>query len=273
MSLLDPDLSYFEAALRSLLEQSLEDLEIIILEDPSPRCAAQLISDLADPRIRYQQNCHRVSLAESRNQTLQMARADYVAIMDADDICRSDRLEKQVAFLECNQDVSILGSQVAVISADGSLRGYRAYPCDHAHIHARMRRSNPLAHPSIMMRRAAALGAGGYSLTAGQTCDDYELWSRLATKGHRFANHPEALLEYRVHDASMKSRLLRQTLVDSIRVKRQYWRGQMNLGDHMRILGEKALRWLPPRWVSELYLRMTISPHLRVEQNPEGRIK
>ncbi len=266
MSVLDPDHTYLREALRSVLDQSLQELEIVLLEDPSRTSAAALVAELGDPRLRYVLNDERVPLAISRRQTLDLARADVVAIMDCDDICEPTRLERQCAFLDEHEDVDVVGTQIAVIKSDGTPRGYRSYPLDHDAIVAAMRRFNPLAHPTVVMRKVAVEEAGGYRSCAGGTVDDYELWSRMATSGRRFANLPDALLRYRLHDASMKSRLVRQTLADTIWVKRQYWRNDLGLRGHLRIAGEAILSQLPPRVVSALFRQLTIRPRLRAAQ-------
>ena len=134
MSVLGPDPEFLRAALRSVLEQTLDDLEIVLLEDPAETSAADVVAELNDPRLRHVQNPARVPLPVSRMQTLELARADLVAIMDADDICEPSRLEQQCAFLHHHQDVDVVGTQIAIIDNDDALQGYRAYPLDHRDI-------------------------------------------------------------------------------------------------------------------------------------------
>jgi glycosyltransferase involved in cell wall biosynthesis len=264
MSVLAPRADWFARAVRSVLEQTFADFELIVLEDPAPASIEGELERLRDPRIRFARNEVLMSLARSRMCTLAMARADLVAIMDADDVAHPQRLEQQCAFLAAHPDVDVVGSQIAVIGADGALRGYRPYPLAHRDIVAAMRRFNPLAHPTVMARKSAVLAAGGYAELAGGTCDDYELWSRMATRGHRFANLPEALLQYRMHDSSTKARRLRQTLHDTLWIKRRYWRDQLSVRDRLRMAGENALLWLPAALVARLFLRIAVRPHLRI---------
>lgn len=264
MSVLAPRPDWFVAAVRSVLDQSLWDFELIVLEDPAPTSIADELERLGDPRIRYARNPSVVSLARSRMRTLEMARGDLVAVMDADDVAHPQRLEQQCAFLAARPEVDVVGSQIAVIDGDGALRGYRSYPLAHRDIVAAMRRFNPLAHPTVMARKSAVLAAGGYAELAGGTCDDYDLWSRMAQLGHRFANLPDSLLSYRLHDGSTKARRLRQTLHDTLWIKRRYWRDQLGLRDRLRMAGENALLCLPAALVARLFLRIAVRPHLRV---------
>ena len=270
MSVLAPNPDFLRAAVESVLTQTEADLELIVLEDPSDQPAAPVLAEFADDRLRHEQNPKRVSLAESRGQTLELARADLVAIMDADDIADPNRLRRQCDFLDQHTEVDVVGSQIAVMAADGTQKGYRHYPLAHDEIVVAMRRYNPLAHPTIAMRKAAELSTGGYTELAGGTCEDYGLWSRMAQRGHGFANLPEALLRYRLHAGSHKSRLLRQTLRDTIWIKHQYWRPQFDLGDQLRLLGERALGCLPAPLVSALFQRMTLQPELRTAGNSTG---
>jgi len=267
MSVLAPDLEYLRAALQSLARQSMADFELIILEDPSASSAEELVAEFEDPRLIYKRNTKVVSLAESRNRCIQMANADLLAIMDADDICHPERLQKQSDFLSRNETVDVLGSQIAIIDSQARGKGYRSYPTEHAALIRAMRRFNPLAHPSIMMRKSAVLAVGGYHEEAAGACDDYDLWSRMAEQGMRFANHPEALLEYRLHPGSMKSRLLHQTLRDSIRIKRKYFGSRLGQRERMRILGEQALLCMPAGMVSRLFATLTIRRSLPQQPN------
>jgi glycosyltransferase involved in cell wall biosynthesis len=262
MSVAAPDLEYLASALGSLLEQNYVNFEIILLEDPSPRSAESLVRQLADPRIIYRRNERAMSLAESRNRCIELARAELLAIMDADDICHPRRLEKQLEFMQANESVSVLGTQIAIIDADGQTKGFRRYPLEHAAILQAMRRFNPLAHPSIMMRKSAVLAAGGYRYEGDNICDDYDLWSRMAGTPSRFANCPEPLLQYRIHEGSTKSRKLHQTLRDSIRIKQKYFGQVMSPRERLRILGERALLCMPARLVSQLFALTNIRRRL-----------
>lgn len=134
------------------------------MEDPSKRSAAEILREFNDPRIRHLRNPKRTSFSEQLNRGLAETRADLIARADGDDICEPDRLEKQVAFMQAHPEVTVLGTQLAIINGDGKLLGYRRYPCDHDSIVAALRLFNPIAHPSVMFRRKAALKAGGISV-------------------------------------------------------------------------------------------------------------
>lgn len=251
----DPDPDYLRQALEGVIAQTLQDWELILIEEPGPRSAAKIVEALADARLRYVRNPVRRSLAGLRNQGLELATAEFVAMQDADDVSLPDRLTRQVAFLRDHPDITAVGARLELIDPTGRRLGYRRYPTDSAEILRTLPHYNPIAQPCVMFRREPVLEAGGYAEREDGICEDYELWSRLAQDGHQFANLPDVLLRYRVHPAGMKSRKLRGTLRDTLRIKRKYWRDQMTFGGRARMWGERLLLLLPPRIVVAMFLR------------------
>ena len=254
MPVLNPHPVYFAQAVRSVLEQSMSDLELVIVEDPSPVDGKALLANISDPRLRHIQNPVRTSLVDQRNRTLAEARADVVAMLDADDIALPDRLAKQLAFLDTHPHIDVLGSQLFIIDEQGAQIGLRSYPLAHHDIIATMSRYNAMAQPSSMCRKAALDAVGGYQYRRFPVNEDYDLWSRLAKHGAQFANHPEPLLRYRVHPMGSKAMLLHQMLRATLDVKREFWRDQMDTWSVLRFYGERVLLRLPATWVLKLFM-------------------
>jgi len=263
MPVYNPHPVYFRQAIESILNQTLQDWELVIVEDPSPNPASEILKDYPDPRIRHFVNPKRTSFVEQLNCCLQNAHAELAARQDADDISEPERLEKQVTFMQKNFEITVLGTQLAIIDEKGWLLGYRCYPCDHENIVKTMRLYNPIAHPSVMFWRKAILEKGGYQHDEWHPVEDYELWCRLAKKGAKFANLPEALVRYRVHtESSTKGEKLRHTLRNTIEIKRFYWSREMDMKARLRLLAEHLLLLLPPRLVVRLFLKTQIKPNL-----------
>jgi glycosyltransferase involved in cell wall biosynthesis len=252
MPVCDPHPVYFRQAVDSLLSQTLTDLELLIVEDPSPCCAGDLLAYLKDPRVRHLRRSDRGTLVDSLNWGLAEARADWIARADADDVCEPDRLAKQFAYLKEHPDVDVLGSQLAVIDGNGKRIGYRSYPLEHEAIRQGLARYNALAHPSVLFRVGPVRAAGGYRPFF---TEDYELWSRLIRQQARFANHWEPLVRYRVIPEGIRSSKVRDTLRGTLEVKRLYWHDRMNLGDRLRTWAERMLLLLPSRLVLSLFLK------------------
>lgn len=256
MPVLDPIREHFRSAIRSVLDQSLGDLELIIIEAPGQTPASATIDELSDPRIRHMHEAQMSSIAAQRNRGVELARSDYVAMLDADDACEPDRLERQYEYLSRHPHLSILGSQISIMDAHGVRIGERHYPLSHDEIVAKMRFYNPIAQPSVMFRRKVIQEGGGYSLREDCTCEDYDLWMRLARRGVRFSNMPEFLTRYRVHSESMKCRHLRESLRDTIHIKRTHWKDRLDLPARLRLRAERLALLLPPRLVLALFKRL-----------------
>lgn len=262
MPVLNPHPVYFRQAVESILNQTLEDWELVIVEDPSPRSAAEILRNYPDPRIRHFVNPQRTSLVQQRNRALQEARAELIACQDADDISEPERLAKQFSFMEKNPEITVLGTQLTVIDGDGNILGYRRYPCGHDEIVQAMPRYNPIGQPSVMFRKEVVLKFGGYQYDVYPAVEDYDLWCRLAREGFKFANLLEALVRYRVHVGGMKASKLRGVLKGTIELKKMHWRDQMDFQTRLRLFAEHILLLLPPKLVLWLFLKTQIHKSL-----------
>jgi hypothetical protein len=126
---------------------------------------------------------------------LHLARAPFVARMDADDVSDLNRLAIQLDYMQANEDVAVLGSSYLLIDAQNHIHGKINVPETDQAIRRALRFGNPICHPSVMLRRDAILAAGGY--LGGRNAEDYDLWLRLASgRKWRFANLPIPLLSY-----------------------------------------------------------------------------
>ncbi len=256
MAVLNPQPQYLRLAVASVLAQSFTDFELIITEEPSASSGAEILASLSDPRIRHIQRPERTSLVEQRNFGLQLAQSDLVAVLDADDVCEPDRLQQQWEFLQAHPEVGVLGSRILAIDAEGQPVGVRRYPLAHDEIVAALPRYNPIAQPSVMLRKHLVEACGGYQYTKHPLLGDYELWSRMAKQNVRFANLEQPLLRYRIHPAGSKSAALRDALQGTIDIKLLHWSGQMNARARVRLWAERALVWLPPRLVLAMFTRL-----------------
>jgi len=255
MPVLNPHPVYFPQAVESVLNQTLTDLELLVVEAPSQRSAGDYLAKYADLRVRHLRLDGPTTLVAQRNCGLAEARSELVALMDADDVCEPDRLAVQVEFMMNHPETTVLGSEIQIIDAQGRLRGYREYPRDHEAIVAAMPSFNPIAQPSVMLRKSRVLAAGGYLYSRFPATEDYELWCRLAVHGERFANLPRPLLRYRIHPDGAKTSMLRGILRGTLEVKEMYWRGRMGWALRFRRLAERALLLLPPSLVLWLFRR------------------
>ncbi len=240
----NPHPEYFPAAVASILRQTHQNLELLIIEAPSVRSASPQLARFDDVRIRRIELPAPTSLVAQLNHGVEQSQAPLVARMDADDVACVNRIEKQRQFLEQHPEVDVVGSQLEVIDESGTTVGVRIYPRTHEAILSAMRRFNPMAHPAVMFRRQAILDAGGYRYPE-RAAQDYELWSRLAIGGSRFANLEEHLLLYRLHPDAIKVARLRDTLRSTLETKRTYWSETMTWSDRGRMWLERMALHAP----------------------------
>jgi len=254
----NPDPVFLRRTLASVLSQSLTDFEHVLVEDPSPRSAGPIVAEFADGRIRHVANPTRTSLLKQRNRSLQEAKGEFIALIDADDECEPGRLAAQVEFLRANPEVDVVGSQLTIIDAEHRPLGVRDYPLTHRAIASAMPRVSPIAQPSVMARTAAMLDVGGYAYARYNCCEDYELWCRMLRRGKRFANLPERLTRYRIQPQQLKSERLRDTIRGTLEIKRMHFPEDRAFASLLRRYGEALLLRLPPAMVLKLFLRLTV---------------
>ena len=199
---------FLTAAIESVLAQTWQDFEFLILDDGSGDTSLTIIQRFAalDPRIRVIARENR-GLVASLNQLLAEAQSPLVARMDADDVCLPERFSRQLAFLAANPDHGVVGSLTDDIDELGA--PYDMVPVGHPLSHAEFLEridstGQLLAHPTVMYRRDVVLGVGGYH-AAFRHCEDYDLWLRLAHRT-RIANLPEQLLRYRHYADQVSNR-------------------------------------------------------------------
>lgn len=201
--------AYLEAAIDSILGQTLRDFEFIIVDDASTDASLAIVERFAaqDRRIRILRNDTNQGLGVVLHRGVAEARGEFVARMDADDVAMPERLEKQLRYFHEHPDTDVLGSYAMDIDEHGRDTGERRVPTAHARIVALMW-SNPLIHPTVMFRRQRVVEAGSYS-PAARRRQDYDLWFRCARHGLRFANLPEPLLRYRFSQNTLRRNDLR----------------------------------------------------------------
>lgn len=186
------------AAIDSVRAQTLSDFELIVVDDGSTDATPQLLADYArrDARIRVIRLA-REGLVTALNRGVAEAAAPLIARFDADDICMPQRLERQIAFMQANPDVGLVGSWAQRIGDSGEARGGLTPATEHDILAQQLAKGNPFIHSSVVFRTALVRDLGGYR-AAFEAAEDYDLWLRIAERT-RVANIPDYLLSYRWH--------------------------------------------------------------------------
>lgn len=196
---------FAEISITSIINQSYQNLEIILIDDCSSDSTLRVLNCLAqsDARVYVVKNQSNLKIAGTLNKGLQLATGKYIARMDADDISYQERIKKQVDFLERNADVGMCGSAITLIDDLGNINGKIEYPSDTETIKAELLFGCPFIHPSVMIRKSVFESLEPYmeNIIVGQ---DYELWLRIANK-FKVSNIAEPLLYYRWHGNNISS--------------------------------------------------------------------
>jgi glycosyltransferase involved in cell wall biosynthesis len=203
-------------AIASILGQTLSDFELIVVDDGSTDKSAEVIRSFSDERIRLVSRENR-GFAASLNQALELARADLVARHDADDISEPDRFQRQVAYLERHPRTALLGTNYVMIDEAGVPLGTTNLLTDPNDLKVAQVFANQFCHGSVIFRRGAVLGAGGYRAELAPA-EDYDLFARLA-HGSCVANLPEPLYRWRVTTSGM-SATRREAMDEQVRAIR-----------------------------------------------------
>jgi hypothetical protein len=205
---------YIREAIESVLAQTFEHFECLVVDDGSTDSTAEVVRSYTDPRVKVVALERNSGAAAARNEGLHLAKADLVAILDADDIAYPRRLERQVEYMDDHPNCSLLGCAYDLIDATGAIQGTARWPCETAVIRWQLLTRNVIGHSTVMLRRGEALSAGGYKegLRNGQ---DYALWTVMAPLTE-VAQLPEVLVAYRDNPQGLTRTRTLQDLSDSI---------------------------------------------------------
>ncbi len=172
---------WLREALDSLLNQTYGNWELIAIENGSSDASPEILASYADSRFRVKSIRNNMGRTAALRHAFDMARAEYLAILDADDIAEPTRFAKQVAFLDANTCVSVVGSWAVRIDGGGREVGRWAPVTDPAVLQDELGYENPIVHSSAMYRASIAREVGGYP-EEYPYAQDSALWLRMARR-------------------------------------------------------------------------------------------
>ena len=207
---------YIETSLKSILNQTFGDFEIIIVDDASTDNTRKLIENIKDDRIHLICNEENQGLTKNLNKALKYVKGRYIARMDGDDIAFPKRFEKQMKYMEKHPDTMLVSCYTKSFG-DSDL--VFALPDDSEILKVRMLVRPVYAHPGFMMRRE--LIEAGYRYDEEyRTAQDYEFASRVAGK-HKIGLVPEVLLLYRVHKKQISAKAGNQQFTNADKIRKR----------------------------------------------------
>jgi glycosyltransferase involved in cell wall biosynthesis len=200
---------YVAQAIRSVLDQSFSDFELLIVDDGSQDETASVVAGFADRRIRFIARADNRGSAASRNELIRSSRGQYVAVQNSDDYWPLDKLAYQFELLENNPDFAAIFGRASFVDRNSVLvpNPSSVFDQDNRSPAQWLRRffdaSNCLCHPTVMLRRSCQMDIGEYDSRYRQL-PDMDMWVRLSKKYRLFASD-RCLVFFRVHDNTISN--------------------------------------------------------------------
>lgn len=243
MSTYKEPIDYIEQSINSILNQTYKDIEfVIIVDNPENVAHIKHIQEKMrkDSRIRLSINEKNCGLTESLNRAIALAKGNFIARMDADDIAESDRLECQLAYLMTN-DLDLVGCNIRDIDENGNIihKEGTHYPTLDNVIKLYLKTNSAIPHPTWLVRKNVYVDSGMYY--DFPACEDYEFLTRIAIDGKRLGNVCEPKLRYRINSTgiSCSKKVFQKTSLYYIR-KNYIVRRKSNLAEFQKFLSSKA---------------------------------
>lgn len=205
MSCYNEKVSWLKESIESILNQTYSNFEfIIIIDNPKNFEIIELVKKYSrdDSRIRYIINEKNLGLVKSLNKAIECSSGEFIARMDADDISREDRIERQLDFMLKNPEIALVGTCIESIDENGKSKGKRSIlPTNHIKISKILPKTNFFNHPTWFVRREVYISLGGYRDINKN--EDYDFLLRALSKGYKLSNLNEHLLKYRERNDSI----------------------------------------------------------------------
>jgi len=197
---------WLRESIKSILNQTYKDFELIIIDNASTDGTEKVVKEFTDKRIVYVKNEENL-YPHAKNQMVDLAKGEYIAICDDDDISMPDRFEKCIKFLDDNSDVAIVYGDIKQIMQDGKEHGVK-YSTDPTF--ENMYDSDGVINtPTVMMRKKAIKEVGGYD-DSFLIASDYDLYLRIANK-HKITHLNDFLAKYRIHEGNQSLKNVKLT--------------------------------------------------------------
>jgi glycosyltransferase EpsE len=243
---------YLSKSIESILNQSFTDFEFIICDDASTDSSREIIEEFMkkDERIVLIQNKVNLGLAASLNKCISLAKGEYIARMDDDDISMENRFKTQVDFLKNNSDISFVCGRVYLFDENGvwgESKVTKALTLENVY------KYQPIAHPTVMIRKNVLNEVGDYTVAPyTKRGQDFDLWCKIYQKGYKGVNIGELVLYYRNNKEAYARRKFRYR-VDSYILKKM-WRRKLNLPLKYELYAYKPIiAGLIPAFVMRMY--------------------
>jgi glycosyltransferase involved in cell wall biosynthesis len=191
---------YIATAIDSVLAQTYQNFELVIIDDGSTDATKEIFATYTDPRIKKVLHQENAGLHHRRSESLTYVTGTYIAVLDSDDVWTdNNKLATQVSYLEAHLDCAVVGTYITLCSPAGDTIGHNVYGTDDTSIRRAILSRNQFTHSSVLMRTSLLALVPGYRDTG--LAEDLDLFLQLGTVG-TFANIPTFMTAYRIHTES-----------------------------------------------------------------------
>lgn len=260
--------SWFKTALDSVINQTLQPNEIVLIEDG--KLTDELYKVIEEYKNQYS-NLFKIIPLEKNSGLGEALRIgvlncsnELIARMDTDDIAKNDRFKKQIQFFQEHPNVDLVGSWISEFEDEpDKIISYRQLPIEHQEIYKFGQFRCPVNHMTVMYRKNAVLQAGNYQTF--KNIEDYYLWGRMLKQGAVFANIPECLVNVRAGNSMLRRRAnLTYFFNSEFPLHTELYRmGFISLKQYLRNISSKFLLRAIPQWAMAIIYRKFLRKEVR----------
>lgn len=197
---------FVSKAILSILNQTYEDFELIMVDDCSTDSTMSIVDDISDSRIKILHNCNNMGIAYSRNLALANCMGEYIAIMDDDDLSIKDRFKLQVDFLDSNENIDAVGGRICFIDEDDNyITPFKEAYYNPKYMKAELLFRNPTINSSMMFKKSV-IEENEIKYRDGYLgLEDYMFWVEFSKVGN-ICELNDVLAKYRVYQENESNR-------------------------------------------------------------------
>lgn len=197
---------FLEEAIRSVLNQTMRDLELIVVDNLSDDNTLEIVNRIKaiDDRVKWVELSDRKKFPFALRKGLELARGDWIAIADSDDVLEPDKFRLQLDCVSANPGVVFVGTDAIIIDRYGNERSRHSYPADSQELKSRLTHVRAFPpHSSSLFSRRAAESVGGYDVKM-LSAEDYDFFLRLSSSGN-FCSVREPMVRIRKHESNLSA--------------------------------------------------------------------